>query len=117
MAKIHSAERVIEYSREFKVKVVELTLKLNVESAVISEALGLHPVMVYRWRQEYKEGRLQYLPSRKVSMTKRSKPKSSEIEVELKRLRKEVAELKKENDFLKKWEGYLKEQRQKGSNS
>ena len=51
MAKILSTERVIEYSVEFKVKVVELTLQLECDITQIASILDLHPVMVYRWRQ------------------------------------------------------------------
>jgi len=49
MAKIVSDERVLEYSSEFKVNVVELTEKLNVSAKEIADVLGLHPMMVYRW--------------------------------------------------------------------
>lgn len=115
MAKILSEERVVEYSTEFKVRVVELTDQLDVTATTIAEIMGLHPVMVYRWRQEYREGKLVEYPSRRISMTKSTKPKTDDKE--LKRLQKQVKKLQKENDFLKKWEGYLKAQKQKGSPS
>ena len=54
MARILCEERVVEYSVDFKIKVVELTDKLDVNATQIAEILGLHPVMVYRWRQEYR---------------------------------------------------------------
>ena len=69
MAKILCEERVVEYTKEFKVKVVELTEGLDVQAIDIAGILGLHPMMVYRWRQEYREGKLIYEPSRRVSMT------------------------------------------------
>ena len=69
MAKILSEERVLEYSNEFKVKIVELTEHLDVQTAQVATVLGLHPVMVYRWRQEYREGKLKSYPHRRVSMT------------------------------------------------
>lgn len=50
MAKIRSKERVIEYAVDFKIKVVEVTEKLDADAIQIAEILGLHPVMVYRWR-------------------------------------------------------------------
>ena len=115
MAKILSHERIVEYSREFKVRVVKLTDQLEAKTTTIAEVLGLHPVMVYRWRQEYREGKLAENPSRRISMTKAPKPKTNDDE--LKRLSKQVKELEKENAFLKKWERYLKDQKQKGSNS
>lgn len=118
MARIKSEERVVEYTTEFKVKIVELTYKLNIEASLIAEVMGLHPVMVYRWRQEFREGSLVAKPSRRISMTKPTPPpKPPSEEKELKRLRKQVEALKKENEFLKKWDGYLKAQRQKDSDS
>jgi len=115
MAKILSEERVVEYSTEFKVRVVELTDQLDVKVTTIAEIMGLHPVMVYRWRQEYREGKLVECPSRRISMTKSTKSKTDDRE--LKRLQKQLKKLQKENDFLKKWEGYLKAQKLKGSDS
>ncbi|MCU7846374.1 MAG: transposase [Candidatus Thiodiazotropha sp. (ex Monitilora ramsayi)] len=115
MARILSSERVVEYSTEYKVKVVALTDQLDVDTITIAEVLGLHPVMVYRWRQEHREGQLVEQPSRRISMTKPSSSKQKSDERELKQLRKEVEKLKKENDFLKKWEEYLKVQKQKDS--
>jgi len=117
MAKIKSKERVLEYSEEFKYRVVELTNRLNVDAISISDALGLHPVMVYRWRQEYREGKLVDKPSRRISMIKHSKDKREDSSKELKALRKKVKELEKENDFLKKWDRYLKDQKRKDSSS
>lgn len=119
MAKILSDQRVVEYSVEFKLKVIDLTEKLSVTSVQIAEALGLHPIMVYRWRQEYREGRFVAQPTRRISMTKEPahKPISEKEKSELKRLRQELAKLKKENDFLKKWGRYLKDQKQHDSDS
>lgn len=122
MAKILSDQRVVEYSVEFKIKVIDLTERLNVTAVQIAEALGLHPIMVYRWRQEYREGKFVAQPTRRISMTKElgEKPAvtqeiSEKEKSELKRLRQELAKLKKENDFLKKWDGYLKAQKQRDS--
>ncbi|WP_444882637.1 hypothetical protein [Microbulbifer sp. PSTR4-B] len=55
MSKILSEERVVEYSTEFKVRVVALTNHLKVDTTTIANIIGLHPVMVYRWRQESRE--------------------------------------------------------------
>ena len=51
MARILSEERVLEYLKEFKVKVVQLTDLEGIQVFQISEGLGLHPMMVYRWCQ------------------------------------------------------------------
>lgn len=117
MAKIKSKERVVEYSQEYKSQVVALTNELGVNTTAIAEVMGLHPVMVYRWRQEHREGKLVTEPSRRISMTKSKSPPTPADANELKRLKKEVAKLQKENDFLKKWGRYLKDQKQNGSNS
>lgn len=118
MAKILSETRVIEYTVDFKLKVVELTDKLDVSTAQIAQVLGLHPIMVYRWRQEHREGKFIARPTRRISMTKESPERpSAKEQSELKRLQREVAELKKENDLLKKWDRYLKDQKQCDSDS
>jgi len=112
MARNYCEKRVLEYSKEFKVNVVKLTDGLNVSAAEIANILKLHPMMVYRWRQEYREGKLTYEPSRRIRMTKKKlHPRlSQKQEAELKRLQKENTYLQKENDFLKKWQRYLAEQ-------
>ena len=120
MAKIVSEERVLEYTKEFKVSIVKLTEHLDVQAAEIAAALDLHPVMVYRWRQEYREGRLAFSPTRRVSMTMEKhppRPPTKKQRGELQRLRDEVKQLKKENSLLKKWQEYLAEVRKKDSDS
>lgn len=118
MAKILSAERVIEYSVAYKVNVVRLTNELNVKAIEIAEVLGLHPMMIYRWRQEYREGKFVVPPSRKISMTKDEKPQKKVVsqDKEIIRLKKKLAAAEKENAFLKKWDRYLKDQRKSDSN-
>lgn len=119
MARILCEQRVVEYTNEFKVKVVELTHGLNVKAIDIANILNLHPTMVYRWRQEYSEGKLTYEPSRRISMTsqKPTKPLTADENNELKQLKAQNSRLKKENDILKKWQGYLAKLKQKDSNS
>lgn len=119
MARILCKERVVEYSVDFKIKVVQLTDQLEVNATQVAEVLGLHPVMVYRWRQEYREGKFIAKPTRTISMTKEQAepPQSKEERSELARLRKEVVDLKKENSFLKKWDRYLKDQKRHDSDS
>lgn len=120
MAKIKSTSRVLEYSNEFKVNVVQLTNQLSVPTTEIANALQLHPVMLYRWRQEFREGKLVLESTRRVSMAldkpKRPPPSKKQIS-ENERLKKEVLRLKKENDLLKKWQGYLAEVKQNDSDS
>ena len=117
MPRILSSERVIEYSVEFKIKIIKLTFELDVKAIDIAKVLNLHPMMIYRWRQEYREGQFVEEPSRRISMTKDTPlPKQHDDKInekndEIKRLKKELAAAQKENDFLKKWERYLKDQK------
>lgn len=121
MPRILSSERVIEYSVEFKIKIVKLTYELDVKTIDIAKTLNLHPMMIYRWRQEYREGKFIDAPSRRISMIKEPAEPQGEIEKgkddEIKRLKKELSSTKKENDFLKKWGRYLKDQKKNGSGS
>jgi transposase len=113
MAKILCEERVTKYSVEFKIKVVNLTYKLDVDTIGIAEALDLYSVMVYRWRLEYREGKLIPQPTRRISMTKDKSTLNPKIDTriidELKSPKKECAKLRKENDFLKKWQTYQRD--------
>lgn len=117
MPRILSTERVVEYSVEFKIKVVRLTHELDVKAIDIAKVLNLHPMMIYRWRQEYREGKFVEVPSRRISMIKGPTPPklNRDKDDEIKRLKKELAKAKKENDFLKKWDRYLKDQKKHDS--
>lgn len=110
MPRILSEERVIEYSIEFKIRVVRLTLELDVQAIEVAKVLKLHPMMIYRWRQEYREGKFIEVPSRRISMTKEpaSQAEEKQKDKDIARLNKELTSLKKENSLLKKWERYLK---------
>jgi len=119
MPRILSPERVIEYSVEFKIKIIKLTYELDVKAIDIAKTLNLHPMMIYRWRKEYREGKFVETPSRRISMTKRTATpqETKSKEDEIRRLKKELSTVKKENDFLKKWERYLKDQKKNDSGS
>jgi transposase len=58
MAARLSRKRLPRYSLEFKSKAVKLTEIPGLEVQVVAEALDIHPVMLSRWRQEAREGRL-----------------------------------------------------------
>lgn len=119
MGKILGDKRVVGYSKDFKVKVVKLTRVLDIDVVTLATVLGLHPVMVYRWRQEYKEGKLRSTPTDRVDMTlKRTTPKPTKKKRdELERLKQENLKLKKENDLLKKWQRYLNDLKRNDSDS
>ena len=117
MARILSKERVLSYSNEFKFKVVNLTNIEGMQIKQIAEGLGLHPLMVSRWRKEVRDGKLVPDDTGKVHMGKAPKHPPKKRSTEIDRLKKTNARLKKENDLLKKWQRYLKETRAKDSDS
>ncbi|MCW8891516.1 MAG: transposase [Sedimenticola sp.] len=49
------------YTLEFKQQAVKLANHPKVIAKDITESLGIHPVMLYRWRMEYKNGELRKL--------------------------------------------------------
>lgn len=58
MAARLSKKRLPRYSLDFKLKAVKLTRIPGMEVQAVAEALDIHPVMLSRWRQEAREGRL-----------------------------------------------------------
>lgn len=117
MAKIRSKERGLEYSKEFKVKVVNLTDLEGVQIKQICNCLDLHPFMVSRWRKQVRDGTLIAQPSGRVQMTTGNSPPTKRELSQIEKLKKKNVRLKKENNLLKKWQQYLKEVRQNDSGS
>jgi len=84
------------YTLEYKLQAVKLANNPNVRAKDIADSLGIHPVMLYRWRMEYNSGDLKAnkhmknkhpSPKRRVS---RADP-LAEKEDELKKLRSELS--------------------------
>jgi len=82
------------YSKEFKIKAVELSYERGNVQQVGTE-LGINPETLRLWRKHVKEGKLTEEAAAK------EKPKSAE-QMEIARLRKENYELTQERDILKK---------------
>lgn len=85
------------YGDTFKAIAVELGALPGIQAKEVAEILDIHPVMLYRWKKQYREG-LIVKKSDKVTL-------EAETARELKRLRKvEKAHerLKMEHDLLKK---------------
>ncbi len=83
------------YSKEFKIKAVELsTERGNIQS--VADELNVYVETLRLWRKAYKEGKLILSEEDKVGKQK------SKDELELAKLRKELYEVKLERDILKK---------------
>jgi len=117
MAKIKSESRVLEYSKDFKVMVVNLTHLEGVQIKALSNCMGLHPLMVSRWRKEARDGKLVADDCRRVQMTLKAPSNLKKTGDKTAQLEKEVKRLKKENDLLKKWQRYLAETKPNDSGS
>lgn len=102
------------YTLAFKTQAVRLSNHLNVTAKDIAEALGIHEVMLYRWRMEYRNGELrenQHMSPAKPS-PKRRKPRTdpaqakndelSKANKRIKALEKALAQRTEELDILKK---------------
>lgn len=83
------------YSKEFKIKAVELsTERGNIQS--VADELNVYVETLRLWRKAYKEGKLILSEEDKAGKQK------SKDELELAKLRKELYEVKLERDILKK---------------
>jgi transposase len=114
MAARLSAKRLPRYSLEFKQKVVKLTEIPGLEVQVVAEALDLHPVMLSRWRQEAREGRLRGTePPTRVSVKAVKEPRAPVRELKrLQALERAHRLLQEEHALLKKAIRFCSERKQ-----
>ena len=97
------------YPVDFKIKAVQLSLRDDVLSKDVAQALDIHPLMLSRWRKEYREGKFLNKPRYSSNNELMAKlPNKKELN-KIKQLQKENERLKLENDLLKKWQRYLAE--------
>ena len=112
MAARFSAKRLPRYSLDFKLKAVKLTRIPGMEVQAVAEALDIHPVMLSRWRQEAREGRL-----RETSPQPRI-PKKLVREIKrLQDLERAHRLLQEEHELLKKAIRFCSERRPTSSRS
>jgi transposase len=119
MAARLSAKRLPRYSLEFKQRAVKLTEIPGLEVQVVAKALDLHPVMLSRWRQEAREGRLRGSePRAKVLVKVVELPKVPVRELKrFQALEKAHALLQEEHELLRKAIRFSSERRQTSSPS
>jgi transposase len=109
MPKYTQPKKTWFYPVDFKIKAVELSLKDDVMSKDVAQALDIHPLMLSRWRKEYREGKFKK-PQRYQSNNELMSELPTKKELnKIKLLQKENDRLKLENDLLKKWQRYLAE--------
>ncbi len=98
------------YGDDFKATAVALGALPGVESRAVAGVLDIHPVMLYRWKKELRDG--------KIMATNNSSTLNSEMKRELSRLRRverDHERLKQEHELLKKSIQYSLAQKKKSS--
>lgn len=101
------------YTLAFKRQAIKLANHLNVTAIDIAESLGIHPVMLYRWRMEQKNGTLcknKHMKKKIPPKKERQRPdplltKNAELlkaNKRIKGLEKSLASAQEELDILKK---------------
>ena len=58
MPRYNQPRKTWQYTNDFKVKAVKLSLQDDIQVKQIAEGLGIHPMMLSRWRKEYRDGKL-----------------------------------------------------------
>jgi transposase len=117
MPKYTQPKKTWFYPVDFKIKAVQLSLRDDVLSKDVAQALDIHPFMLSRWRKEYREGKFSSKPRYNSNNELMAQlPNKKELS-KIKRLQKENERLKLENDLLKKWQRYLAEVHQSNLDS
>lgn len=100
------------YTDQFKATAVALSNIKGVKALDVAESLNIHPVMLYRWRMEVRDG--------VIMAKKKDIDIDPEMKAELKRLRKlekEHRQLQMEHDLLKKAIQFSLERKKKSTNT
>lgn len=115
------------YTLDYKLQAVKLANHPDVKAIDIAESLGIHPVMLYRWRMEHKKGELRAnkhmkpstpSPKRRTARTDPAQKQKDELALakkRIKKLEKELAISRDEVDLLKKAERFFEERRKRDS--
>jgi transposase len=112
MPKTTLPRKTWQYTKEFKIKAVKLTLLYDYKVKDVANSLGIHRCMLSRWRKEFREGILHGDDKLRLDMPTKKKVISPKKLTDIDKLRQANEKLKKENYLLKKWQQYLAEQHQ-----
>lgn len=100
------------YNYQFKHTAVKITDHPNIQSIDVADALGIHPIMLYRWRQEMREGKI-----KDNEQEARSRTELLEAQARIRTLERQVKQLRDENVILKKAERFFPEKKSPPSGS
>lgn len=96
------------YNYQFKHTAVKVTDHPNIQSVDVAEALGLHSIMLYRWRQEMRNGKIE-----NNDQEARSRNELLDAKARIRTLERQVKQLRDENVILKKAERFFPEKKPK----
>ncbi len=110
------------YTLAFKVKAVKESNKQGIRAIDVAEALGIHPVMLYRWHQEFKEKRLSEnkhmnIPPPPPKKSREDSDKLKVAERRIKELEKSLAAKEEEVIILKKAKRFFSDRRKRDTRS
>ena len=114
MAKMKGPKKTNRYPDEFKIKAIQLADHPDILAKDVAEDLGIHPILLYRWRKEYREGKFKEDKRRKKVRIETKKV--TEL-LRIQELEREVEKLRIENELLKKTIEFNSEKRQRSSRS
>lgn len=100
------------YTNEFKRLAVLLTHFPDNLSTEVADKIGIHPVMLYRWRMEMKNGEI---PGKPTLDDLQSETDLIKANKKIKNLEATLKEVERERDFLKKAKRFFQEKKDKSS--
>lgn len=114
MAKRKGPKKTNRYPEEFKIKAVQLADHPDILAKDVAENLGIHPIMLYRWRKQHREGK--FKKDKRQKDIQLDSKKVAEL-LRIQELEREVKKLRIENDLLKKTIEFNSEKRKRSSSS
>ena len=114
MARIKGPKKTSRYPDEFKIRAVELAAHPDILAKDVAADLGVHPILLYRWRKEYREGK--FKQDKRKKKIKLDTQKVAEL-LQIQQLKRENEKLRIENDLLKKTIEFNSERRNRSSSS
>ena len=114
MARIKGPKKTNRYPDEYKIKAIQLADHPDILAKDVAEDLGIHPILLYRWRKEYREGK--FKEDRRRKALKIETKKVAEL-LRIQQLERENQKLRIENELLKKTIEFNSKQRRRYSSS
>lgn len=114
MARMKGPKKTNRYPDEFKIKAVQLADHPDILAKDVAEDLCVHPILLYRWRKEYREGK--FKEDRRKKKIQIEAKKVSEL-LRIQELEREINKLRVENELLKKTIEFNSEKRKMFSSS